>query len=293
MPETPARLNALTIDVEDWPQSSLNYDLPVTERAVRNTQLLLSILREYQVKGTFFVQGLIAENFPQLVVEIAADGHEIGSHGYSHRPIFTIGPQAFADELHRSVELLQSITGQEVIGFRAPDFSITADSLWAIDLIAEQGFRYDSSIFPYRTSRYGFNDVPRHPYPLKDGLTEVPLSTIVWAGRRWPVAGGGYLRLLPYAITRWAIQRIQSEGSPAVVYLHPYELDAKELDEVNMPISPRTRLSQGLNRRFIPARLKQLLQDFRFAPVNQVLGIANPQMQSGMRKTQQPVEAAI
>jgi polysaccharide deacetylase family protein (PEP-CTERM system associated) len=152
-----SHLHALTIDVEDWPQSTLDFSLPITERAARNTRLLLDILRQHDVRATFFVLGLFAERLPDVVAEIAADGHEIGSHGYSHKPVFGIGPAAFADELSRSVALLEEISGQRVVGYRAPDFSITNESLWALDIIADQGLCYDSSIFPYRNSRYGIS----------------------------------------------------------------------------------------------------------------------------------------
>jgi len=264
-------LHALTVDVEDWPQSSLDYGLPITERAVHNTRRLLEILRQYNVKGTFFVLGRMAERFPEVVAEIAAEGHEIGSHGYSHKPVFSIGPAAFADELDRSVRLLEGISGQQVRGFRAPNFSITAESLWALDIIADYGLCYDSSIFPVRTSRYGIGDAPQHAHCLDNGLLELPLTTLSWGGRRWPVAGGGYLRLLPYAVTRWAIRRIAAEGRPTVVYLHPYEIDAQELDEIEWEVSARTRLTQGLNRRFVAGRLGRLFTDFKFGPVSEVL----------------------
>jgi polysaccharide deacetylase family protein (PEP-CTERM system associated) len=266
------RLHALTVDVEDWAQSSLDYDLPITERALRNTRRLLELLAEAGVRGTFFVQGLVAERFPALVGEIAAAGHEIGSHGFSHRPLFTIGPQAFAEELRRSVGLLEDLSGQRVLGFRAPDFSITPASLWALDILTEQGMVYDSSIYPARTARYGIAETPRFAHRLPNGLIELPLSTFVFAGRNWPVAGGGYLRLFPYAFTRWAISGIGRQGQPAVVYQHPYELNATELSELELPIPARFKLTQGLNRRFIPGRLNRLLREFRFAPAAEVLG---------------------
>ena len=266
-----SHLHALTIDVEDWPQSTLDFSLPITERAARNTRLLLDILRKHKVRATFFVLGLFAERLPDVVAEIAADGHEIGSHGYSHKPVFGIGPEAFADELSRSVALLEEISGQRIAGYRAPDFSITNESLWALNIIANQGLRYDSSIFPYRNSRYGISGAPRRVYRLPNGLVELPLSTIQWAGRTWPVAGGGYLRLYPYFVTRWAMRRIEAEGAPAVVYLHPYELDPAELDEIERPVPARLRLTQGLNRRRTRAKLERLLQDFRFGPVAEVL----------------------
>jgi polysaccharide deacetylase family protein (PEP-CTERM system associated) len=267
------RLNAMTIDAEDWPQSTLDFSLPVTERAVRNTRGLLEIFRRNgnQVRATFFVLGLLAERFPQIVREIAADGHEVATHGYSHKPVYGLGPQAFADELARSVRLLEDLSGQRVLGFRAPDFSITADSLWALDILAEQGLLYDSSIFPVRTSRYGIGDALRSAYRLPNGLIELPLSTVRWGGRRWPAAGGGYLRLYPYTVTRWAIQSIQADGFPAVVYLHPYEIDPTELDEIEWPVPARLKLTQGLNRRYIRGRLERLLHDFTFGPACDVL----------------------
>lgn len=254
----------------------MDFSLPITERAVRNTRLLLGILRQHQVRATFFVLGLLAERFPEVVAEIAADGHEIGSHGYSHRPVFDIGPAAFADELARSVSLLESISGKRVLGYRAPDFSITAESLWALDIIADQGLLYDSSIFPVRTSRYGIPDACRCPHRLDNGLVELPLSTVQWGGRRWPVAGGGYLRLCPYAVTRWAIRRIQSEGIPAVVYLHPYELDPAELDEIGWSVPARLRLTQGFSRQRVRARLEQSLRDFKFSPAGAALKLTQP-----------------
>lgn len=266
-----SHLHALTIDVEDWPQSTLDFSLPITERAARNTRFLLNILRQYNVRATFFVLGLFAERLPDVVAEIAADGHEIGSHGYSHKPVFGIGPAAFADELSRSVALLEEISGQRVVGYRAPDFSITNESLWALDIIADQGLRYDSSIFPYRNSRYGISGAPRRAHRLPNKLIELPLSTVKWAGRVWPVAGGGYLRLCPYFVTRWAMRRIEAEGAPAVVYLHPYELDPAELDEIEWPVPTRLRMTQGLNRRRTRAKLERLLQDFRFGPATDVL----------------------
>lgn len=269
-------VHCLTIDVEDWPQSSLDFALPITDRAVRNTRLVLAILRQHNVQATFFVLGLLAERFPELVAEIAADGHEIGSHGYSHKPVFAIGPADFADELARSVSLLEAITGQQIFGYRAPDFSITEDSLWAFDIIADQGLRYDSSLFPTRTPRYGIAGAPPHAHRLANGLIELPLSTVQWGGRRWPVAGGGYLRLYPYPITRWAIRRIQAEAAPAVVYLHPYELDPSELDEIKWPVPARLKLTQGFHRQYMRAKLERLLQDFRFGPAATVLKLPYP-----------------
>ncbi|QDU36100.1 Peptidoglycan deacetylase [Maioricimonas rarisocia] len=269
-------LHALTIDVEDWPQSSLNHDLPITERSVHNTRMMLEIFRRHETHGTFFILGLLAEKFPEVVREIAADGHEIGSHGYSHKAVFQIGPDAFRDELKRSVGLLEDITGQAVRGYRAPDFSVTEESLWALDILAEEGLEYDSSIFPVRMRRYGIDDVPRHMYRLDNGLIEIPMSTVVMGGRRWPVAGGGYLRLLPWALTQRAIRRLESEQIPTIVYLHPYEVDPTELSEIEWPVPLKTRLTQGLNRRHIAGRLDRMLSQFRFGSVAEVLEESPP-----------------
>jgi polysaccharide deacetylase family protein (PEP-CTERM system associated) len=264
-------LHALTVDVEDWPQSTLDHTLPITERAVRNTHRLLDVLHEHDVRGTFFVLGLLAEKFPKLVSDIAAEGHEIASHGYSHKAVFDIGPQGFEDELIHSIHLLEDITGQRVQGYRAPDFSITERSLWALDILAKHDLLYDSSIFPVKLRRYGIASTPRHIHRLDNGLIEVPMSTVVVGGRRWPVAGGGYFRLYPYAVTRRAVQLLEAEGNPAVVYLHPYELDPTELNEVQWPMSVRTRLLQGLNRNYVRSRLNRLLAESRFAPLTTIL----------------------
>lgn len=263
--------HALTVDVEDWPQSSVDHALPITERAVTNTRRMLELFRECQVRGTFFVLGLLAEKFPHVVQEIAAEGHEVGTHGYSHKPVFQIGPDAFADELIRSKGLLEDITGSEVSGYRAPDFSITEESLWALDILAEHGMSYDSSIMPVKMSRYGIDGFPRRIHRLPNGLTEVPLSTVSIAGRQRPVAGGGYLRLYPLPMTVRAIHRLQSAGQPAIVYLHPYELDETEVREIQPRVSLRTRFTQGLNRRLVAQRLRRLFEEFRFAPLNEVI----------------------
>ncbi|MFG0331834.1 MAG: XrtA system polysaccharide deacetylase [Maioricimonas sp. JB049] len=270
-------LHALTIDVEDWPQSSLDHSLPITERAVHNTRKMLEIFRRHETHGTFFILGLLAEKYPEVVRDIAAEGHEIGSHGYSHKAVFNIGPETFRDELKRSVGLLEDITGQPVRGYRAPDFSVTSDSLWALDILAEEGLEYDSSIFPVRMRRYGIDDVPRHMYRLDNGLIEIPMSTVMLAGRRWPVAGGGYLRLLPWAMTRRAIRQLESEQIPTIVYLHPYEVDPDELDEIEWPVPLKTRLTQGLNRRHIAGRLDRMLSQFRFGSIAEILEESHPE----------------
>ncbi len=263
--------HALTVDVEDWPQSTLDHALPITKRAVTNTRRMLELFERCGVCGTFFVLGRLARKFPDIVREIADAGHEIGSHGYSHKPVFKIGPQEFTQELDYSVKLLEDITGQRVCGYRAPDFSITEDSLWALDILADRGLVYDSSVMPVKMRRYGIDRFPREIHQRDNGLIEVPLSTISLAGSRWPVAGGGYLRLYPYSITARAVRHLQAEGIPAIVYLHPYELDPAEPNEVLFPVTRRTRLTQGMGRRHIESRLTRLFEEFRFAPLSEVI----------------------
>jgi len=231
---------------------------------------MLALFAEGGVRATFFVQGMVAERFPELVKEIVAAGHEVATHGHSHELIFRLGRQAFAAELRHSIEMLEDLSGQRVLGHRAPDFSITKDSLWALEEIAALGLRYDSSIFPIYNPRYGIPDARRFPH-FRNGLIEFPISTVCWAGINLPVAGGGYLRLFPYAVTRWAIRRINAQGQPAMIYLHPYELDTEELRLLGDQVPWNLRLTQGLNRGRTEAKLRALMRDFELAPVREVL----------------------
>ena len=265
-------LNALTVDVEDWPQSTLDRSWPISERALHNTRRMLALFSEGGVRATFFVQGMVTERFPELVKEIAAAGHEVATHGHSHELIFRLGRRAFAAELRYSVEMLEDLSGQRVLGHRAPDFSITRESLWALEEMEALGLRYDSSIFPIHNPRYGISDAQRFPYRWND-LIEFPISTVRWGGVNLPVAGGGYLRLFPYAVTCWAIQRINAQSQPAMIYVHPYELDTEELRLLGDQVPWTLRLTQGLNRGRTEAKLRALMHDFELAPVREVLGL--------------------
>jgi polysaccharide deacetylase family protein (PEP-CTERM system associated) len=269
-------LNALTIDFEDWyqgleiPQSAWDgYE----DRIVGVGRRLLEILAGANVRATFFVLGAVAERHPDLVREIAGAGHEVGTHGYSHTPIYHLTPDAFRAELKHSIQLLEDAAGQPVLGHRAPFFSITRESLWALEILAECGIRYDSSIFPVVNYRYGIADAPRWPYPIGAGdgaLTEFPITTWRWLGRNVPVAGGAYFRIYPYALTRWAFRSINREGRPAVFYLHPWEIDP---EHPRIPLPRRIALTHYFNLRRTEARLKRLLNDFRFAPMKEVLSV--------------------
>lgn len=271
--------NALTFDVEDWLQSTYDRTSPVRDVVVAQTSKVLSILDEYNTRATFFVQGLVAKKFPHLIQEISKLKHEVATHGYAHEPVYVQTPSNFASDLDRSIKLLEDITGKKVIGYRAPDFSITRSCLWALDIIEQAGILYDSSIFPIAGNRYGIANFRRYPHRLRDGgLIEFPLCTVRIAVFNVPFCGGGYLRFMPYGITKMALNYLnQCEGQPAMVYMHPYELDAEDL--VN-PMSKDEdfakkwlRFTQNINRAKSESKLRNLLKDFAMAPAFEVLNI--------------------
>jgi len=228
--------NALTVDVEDYFQVSAfaksvnqkdwdKYPL----RVEKNTQRLMDMFDEAQVKATFFVLGWVADRNKSLIKEIAQRGHEVASHGYSHQLIYNQSQKVFREETIRSKLLLEDIVQAPVRGYRAASYSITKDSLWALDIIAEAGFDYDSSIFPIRHDRYGISDAKEIPHILKTpqghSLIEFPLSTAKIFNYKLPVAGGGYFRLYPYALTRAGLRQVNSRQQPFIFYLHPWEID--------------------------------------------------------------------
>jgi polysaccharide deacetylase family protein (PEP-CTERM system associated) len=245
-----AVVNAMTIDVEDYFHVSV-FDgvIPrhqwesLESRVCANTDRLLAIFDEHRVHGTFFVLGWVAERYPDLVRRIAEAGHEVASHGYAHRLVYDQTPATFRNDVRRAKALLEAASGRPVLGYRAPSYSITPRSLWALDILIEEGYRYDSSIFPIRHDRYGIPLSPRHAYLLErplGGLVEAPASTTRLGPTNLPIAGGGYFRILPYGWTRWGISRVNRlENRPAIFYLHPWEID---------PDQPRLRA--GLLSRF-------------------------------------------
>jgi polysaccharide deacetylase family protein (PEP-CTERM system associated) len=269
-------INALTIDFEDWYQG---LETPLEgwdgyeDRLEASGRRLLRLLADAGVRGTFFVLGAVAERQPELVREIVAAGHEVATHGWSHVFVYRMPPESFRIELRRSVRLLEEIGGQRILGHRAPFFSITGQSLWALEILAEEGLRYDSSIFPVLNYRYGIENAPRWPYVITAGgasLTEFPLTTWRVLGRNLPVAGGAYFRLYPYALTRAAFRRVNAAGKPVAFYLHPWELDP---DQPRVPLPRRIALTHYANLGATEGRLRRLLQDFRFAPMAEVLGL--------------------
>jgi polysaccharide deacetylase family protein (PEP-CTERM system associated) len=268
--------NALTVDFEDWYHG---LEIPQTEwatfedRILHSGRLLLDILDEAGTRATFFVLGPVAVRHPQLIRAIARAGHEIATHGCSHALVYRQGPTAFKEDVRHSLNLLEALTARPVLGHRAPFFSITSTSLWALNVLAELGIRYDSSIFPIRNYRYGIEDAIRWPHEvdLPEGkLLEFPISTCRVRGRNVPAAGGAYFRIYPYRVTRRALASVNRAGYPAVFYLHPWELD---------PGHPRIRLPRRIalphyfNLGATERRLQRLLRDFSFAPMSEVLGV--------------------
>lgn len=265
--------NIFTVDVEDWIQSVYDNSAPLTQCFVRNTHQVLEHLAERGTHATFFVLGLAAEKSPQLVREIHAAGHDVQSHGFAHRLAFTQSRQEFRLDLDRGKKLLEDLLGKPIVGYRAPAFSIDLRNLWALDVIAECGFEFDASLCPVRTRRYGIDGILRTPQVLHtlDGreLLELPVTTVQCAGRLWPAGGGGYARLWPTAVLRRAIQQMNTLDSPSIFYMHPYEYNPTEIDELPIRVSLRKRLHQNLGRRRFRDRVDRLLRTVPFGAVAQ------------------------
>ena len=255
-----------TVDVEDWAQSTLDPELPISDRAGPNMEHLLDVLAEENAKATCFVLGKFAEKFPACVKRIAAEGHEVASHGYGHVDVFRLSPAQFREDVRRSKGQLEALTGMPVKGYRAPDFSIVKESLWALDILAEEGFLYDASINPAVLARFGVPDFPAQPVrlDLNEGrhLVELPVATLEVFRRKFPVAGGGYHRLLPFPFIQWAIEKTVLAGEVFAAYCHPYEFDPDEFAHLGMRLPLKTRLHQGLGRRGFEAKFRRMLKEF-------------------------------
>jgi polysaccharide deacetylase family protein (PEP-CTERM system associated) len=296
-------LNAFSVDVEDYFQvAALASAIPRDSwprresRVERNTQVLLDLLAERAIRGTFFVLGWIAERHPALIRRIASAGHEIASHGLSHQLIYTQTPAEFRAETARSKRLLEDLVGEAVIGYRAASFSITHRSLWAFDALIDLGFRYDSSIFPIRHDRYGIPDASPEPgtiaAPSGRTIAEFPMSAATFFGVKIPVSGGGYFRLLPYGMTVRGLTQINNtHGRPFTFYLHPWEVDPGQ-PRVRVGWLSRFRHYTNLHR--CESRLRRLLAEFRFGTMRDVLrarGLLNGE--EAVARTPLPANAAI
>ena len=271
--------NALSVDVEDYFQvSAFAKNIKQSDwdtqplRVEKNTQRLMDLFDEVQVKATFFVLGWVADRNRGLIREIAARGHEVACHGYSHQLIYNQTPEVFREETNRSKSLLEDLVQKPVIGYRAASYSITSNSLWALDILAEAGFEYDSSIFPVHHDRYGIPDAIEVPHVLKTPnghpIVEFPLSTAKIFNYKLPIAGGGYFRLYPYALTRFGLKQINRQQRPFIFYLHPWEIDP---DQPRIQANWVSRFRHYNNLDKCENRLKRLLSDFSFATCADVL----------------------
>lgn len=263
-----------TVDVEEYFQVSAfdaaiaRADWPVLpSRIARNVDCLLDLLSRHNTSATFFVLGWIADRHPEVVRMIASAGHEIASHGWWHRRVTTLTPDEFRSEVRSSKRALEEATGEPVLGFRAPNFSIVPGKEWAFDVLVEEGYRYDSSLFPVRRPGYGYPHAASQPHSIRRAageLLEFPLATAVWKGLRVPAAGGGYFRQLPYALTRAAFRQHSVRGVPGTFYIHTWEFDPEQ-PRVSVPWLTKLRHYRGLSVTL--SRLEQLLTEFRFTSV--------------------------
>ena len=271
--------NALTIDVEDYFQVAALAETvqrrdwhSMEYRVEANTNRLLELLDHDNTRATFFTLGWVAEKSPQLVRDIQKAGHEVASHGYSHQLIYNQTPDVFREETRRSKHILEDITGERIEGYRAASYSITSQSRWALDILAEEGFVWDSSIFPVHHDRYGMPGTPRWPHRLTTDkgyeLAEFPLSTLKFPAYTLPIAGGGYFRLFPYWFSRWGLGSINRQGQPFVFYLHPWEIDP---GQPRLDVKWFSRFRHYNNLDVCEQRLTKLLDHFNFTTMSEVL----------------------
>lgn len=272
--------NAMTVDVEEYFQvealrgliAERDWDR-MESRVERSTERVLELFDRHGVKGTFFTLGWVAERHPALVRRIADAGHEVASHGYGHRMITTMTPEAFREDVAKAKKLLEDAAGCEVVGYRAPTFSVVGKTLWALDVLRDAGYRYDSSIYPIVHDRYGIADYPRAPHRIESGegrgMVEVPMTTLRLAGRNVPLGGGGYLRLLPLAYNLFGLKRFERrEHRPFVVYFHPWELDAWQ---PRFPLGRLARLRSYAGLRTMGDRIGTLCREFPFGTMRSML----------------------
>ncbi len=270
--------NAMSIDVEDYFQVSAfaphirreDWDsLPC--RVERNVDVILGLLDNADAHATFFTLGWIAERYPQVVRRIVDNGHELASHGYGHQRASDLTPEQFRADITRAKDLLEDLGGVGVRGYRAPSFSINRANWWAVEELERAGYVYSSSIYPVRHDHYGMPDAPRFPHRPngETGILELPPTTVPLMGRNWPAAGGGWFRLLPYEVSRWLLQRVNTrDEAPCMFYFHPWELDAEQPRQSGL--SAKTRFRHYVNLQRMPGRLQQLLKDFEWDRVDRV-----------------------
>ncbi|MCR5866063.1 MULTISPECIES: XrtA system polysaccharide deacetylase [Aquincola] len=268
--------NALTIDVEDYFQVSAfapyirRSEWDAREcRVEANVDRILAMLDRRGTRATFFTLGWVAERYPALVRRIVAQGHELASHGYGHERASDLTPEAFSQDIRSAKAILEDLSGQPVQGYRAPSFSIGERNLWAFDCLAEAGYRYSSSVYPIQHDHYGMPDAPRFAHEVRPGLLEIPVTTLRMMNRNLPSSGGGYFRLLPYALSRWMLKQVNSgDGASAIFYFHPWEIDAGQPRVAG--IDAKTRFRHYVNIGRMERRLEQLLADFRWGRMDEI-----------------------
>jgi polysaccharide deacetylase family protein (PEP-CTERM system associated) len=266
-------LHAFTVDVEDWYHGAA--DPTIRDSGERRLHYglnqLLDILAEYKVSATFFWLGIAAYENPHLVKQVAAQGHEIGCHGWLHEPVYSMDAQRFLNDTQHAIHIISDLTGQPVRSYRAPYFSITRESFWALDILAQLGFHYDSSIFPIKNWRYGIPDFAPQIQQIttpSGSIYELPLSVRPVYGQKIPVSGGAYFRLYPYQLTRSNFRALEQVHQSAIFYIHPWELD---LEHPPVPLTWKEKISHSINRTSTKPKLRQLLQEFSFVPLADVL----------------------
>jgi len=269
--------NAMTIDVEDYFQVSAlapyiarsQWDT-LDGRVEANVERILAMLDEYGTHATFFTLGWIAERYPGLIRRIVANGHELASHGFAHQRATEQNPAAFFSDIQLAKIVLEDLTGVEVMGYRAPSFSIGQGNSWAFECIERAGYKYSSSVYPIKHDHYGMPDAPRFAHDVRGGLLEVPVTTMRLFGRNWPAGGGGYFRLLPYAASRWLLRRVNHvDRQPAIFYFHPWEIDPAQPRVAG--IDAKTRFRHYLNLDRMERRLRKLLFDFEWGRVDALM----------------------
>lgn len=271
-----AKLNAMTVDVEDYFHvAAFDQQIKAQDwdqlqpRVDRNTRLLLDLFDKHQAKSTFFFLGWVAERYPDLVKEVQRRGHEVASHGYSHTKVHQQTPAEFKADASKAKDLLEQLTGQAVVGYRAPSFSINKQSEWAFDILKELGHRYSSSTYPVKHDLYGVPDWPAQPYLRTEGLLEIPMPTLVMHGRQLPIAGGGYFRLMPYKLSSYLISRfLRQDHMPYMFYFHPWEIDPAQPRVANASLKSRFRHYVNLSR--MEDKLSRLLTEFNWSSLDQV-----------------------
>jgi polysaccharide deacetylase family protein (PEP-CTERM system associated) len=281
--------NALTVDLEEWfCAGTISRVLPreiwdaCESRVERSAERLLDIFERHRVRATFFVLGWVAERHPELLVSIARAGHEIGIHGYSHRPVTAMTPMEFEEDLARAIRSVHACLPEaDVAGYRAPSFTITPATIWGLDILRRLNLRYDSSIYPFGGHPdYGMPNAPLGAYEILEGLIEVPMSCALVGRSRVPCSGGAYFRMLPYTVTRSLVRRCHRQGRPLVFYLHPWEIDP---DQPRVRLSALGSLRHYTNLERTEARLEMLLDEFAFGSMSELLRVDGPHGTSSNR----------